>query len=85
MRKVAMESWEELRAEELALADVQDEAVVDDLGIEYEAWEELAVGSKEFERDRHRWELDPASAEDFADRGRVASLGPALPWRHFGH
>ena len=30
--------------------------------------EELEVGEKEERRDKHRWELDPASSEDYADR-----------------
>jgi hypothetical protein len=28
----------------------------------------LKVGEKERERDRHRWELDPASSEDYVER-----------------
>jgi len=46
-----------------------DQAVVDDigkaLGIHYEDNEELRLGEKEAERDKHRWERDPASAEDY--------------------
>lgn len=38
------------------------------LGVTYAADEELDPGSKEVERDTHRWELDPASAEDYAER-----------------
>ncbi|MCU1228390.1 MAG: hypothetical protein JWO97_1274 [Acidobacteria bacterium] len=38
------------------------------MGIEYADDEELKVGEKERERDRHRWELDPASSEDYRDR-----------------
>ena len=49
-----------------------DQEVVDDigkaLGVEYEDNEELKSGDKVIERDRHRWELDPASAEDYRDR-----------------
>lgn len=33
--------------------------------IHYEDNEELKLGEKETERDRHRWERDPASAEDY--------------------
>ncbi len=40
------------------------------IGINYAADEELKAGEKERERDRHRWELDPASAEDYQDRSR---------------
>lgn len=38
------------------------------LGVTYAANEELDAGGKEVERDLHRWELDPASAEDYAER-----------------
>src|SRR6266849_7786852 len=34
------------------------------MGIEYADHEQLKVGRKEEDRDRHRWELDPASSED---------------------
>jgi hypothetical protein len=51
-----------------------DQDVVDDighaLGIEYGPTEELQGATKVEERDRHRWELDPASAEDYTDRRR---------------
>jgi Family of unknown function (DUF6335) len=49
-----------------------DQDVVDDigkaLGVEYQDNEELKAADKISSRDRHRWELDPASAEDFKDR-----------------
>lgn len=38
------------------------------LGVTYEDDEALDPGGKEAERDAHRWELDPASAEDYAER-----------------
>ena len=38
------------------------------LGIEYQDNEELRSSDKIAERDRKRWELDPASAEDYRDR-----------------
>lgn len=38
------------------------------IGVTYADGEELKVGEKEELRDRHRWELDPASSEDYADR-----------------
>ena len=45
-----------------------DQDVVDDigraLGVEYEDDEELQGGAEIKERDRHRWELDPASKDD---------------------
>jgi hypothetical protein len=48
-----------------------DQDRVDDigraLGIEYADNEELKAADKITERDRHRWELDPASAEDYPD------------------
>ena len=45
-----------------------DQDVVDDigraLGVEYEDDEELQGGAEIKERDRHRWELDPASKDE---------------------
>src|SRR5436305_6823942 len=35
----------------------------DAIGVHYDDFEELRCGDKEHERDVHRWELDPASAE----------------------
>jgi hypothetical protein len=49
-----------------------DQDVVDDigkaLGVQYEDNEELRSSDKVVERDKHRWELDPASAEDYKER-----------------
>ncbi len=49
-----------------------DQDVVDDigkaLGVEYQDNEELKAADKITERDRHRWELDPASSDDWKDR-----------------
>lgn len=49
-----------------------DQDRVDDigkaLGVEYQDNEELKASDKVAARDRHRWELDPASAEDYRDR-----------------
>jgi hypothetical protein len=49
-----------------------DQDVVDEigrsLGLEYEDNEELKGADKVEARDRHRWELDPASSEDYDDR-----------------
>jgi hypothetical protein len=49
-----------------------DQDVVDDigkaLGVEYNDNEELKSSDKLSERDKHRWELDPASSEDYKDR-----------------
>ena len=44
--------------------DAMGEAV----GVTYADGEELKVGEKKERLDRHRWELDPASSEDYVDR-----------------
>jgi hypothetical protein len=51
--------------------DVQEFAGA--IGINYADDEELKVGEKERERDRKRWELDPASSEDYQERAREES------------
>jgi hypothetical protein len=38
------------------------------LGVEYNDAEELRSTDKVEDRDKHRWELDPASSEDYKDR-----------------
>ena len=49
-----------------------DQDVVDDigkaLGVQYDDNEELKSSEKIVERDKHRWEMDPASSEDYKDR-----------------
>jgi hypothetical protein len=49
-----------------------DQDVVDEIGqaigVQYQDNEELRASDKVIERDRHRWELDPASSEDYKDR-----------------
>ena len=49
-----------------------DQSVVEDigrsLGVEYDDVEELTGGGKLEKRDRQRWELDPASSEDYRNR-----------------
>lgn len=49
-----------------------DQNVVEDLGaalgVTYEDAEELRPGDKEHDRDRHRWEFDPASSDDWNSR-----------------
>ena len=49
-----------------------DQDVVDEigkaLGVEYQDSEELRGSDKVADRDKHRWELDPASSEDYRDR-----------------
>lgn len=48
------------------------QSVVDEIGsaigVTYQDNEELRFGEKERDRDRRRWELDPASSEDYKDR-----------------
>ena len=52
-----------------------DQNIVDEigqaLGINYRDGEELRLVEKERARDEHRWELDPASADDFNERMKV--------------
>ena len=49
-----------------------DQNVVDDIGVAvgvaYDDNEELEGADKIVERDRHRWEFDPASSDDFDER-----------------
>jgi hypothetical protein len=49
-----------------------DQDIVDDigkaLGVQYQDNEELKGDKKLIERDKHRWELDPASSDDWEDR-----------------
>jgi hypothetical protein len=49
-----------------------DQDVVDDIGravgVQYDDNEELKGDAKIAKRDKHRWELDPASSEDYDDR-----------------
>ena len=51
-----------------------DQDIVDEigaaLGVTYQDDEELKGADKIVERDRHRWELDPASAEDYKDHDK---------------
>lgn len=44
------------------------DAIGRSVGVTYSDGEELKVGEKEERRDKHRWELDPASSEDYEDR-----------------
>jgi len=43
------------------------------MGVTYEENEELKAGEKERSRDKHRWELDPASSEDYQERAKDES------------
>jgi hypothetical protein len=49
-----------------------DQDVVEEIGravgVHYEDNEELKGSDKVASRDKHRWELDPASSEDYRDR-----------------
>ena len=49
-----------------------DQDIVDDigkaLGVEYNDDEPLKGSDKVVQRDKHRWELDPASSEDYKER-----------------
>lgn len=51
-----------------------EQNVVDEIGaamgVTYADDEELKAGEKERSRDRKRWELDPASSDDYQDRVR---------------
>jgi Family of unknown function (DUF6335) len=51
-----------------------DQDIVEDigkaLGVTYEDSEELKGANKLEQRDKHRWELDPASAEDYTEHDK---------------
>lgn len=51
-----------------------DQNVVEEIGqamgVTYQDNEELKVGEKESSRDKNRWELDPASSDDYQERLR---------------
>ena len=51
-----------------------DQDIVEEIGLAaglaYEDNEPLRTTEKVEERDKHRWELDPASAEDYQERMR---------------
>ena len=53
------------------------------VGVTYQEGEPLRTGEKEHERDEHRWELDPASAEDYPHR--LDDLRDAEPLLHMEH
>jgi hypothetical protein len=69
-----------------------DQEVVEEIGraigVTYQEGEVLKVGEKEAERDRHRWELDPASSEDYQERLHDTADGASdeiLTMTHAGH
>jgi hypothetical protein len=49
-----------------------DQDIVDEIGraigLQYQDAEELRPTDKVTKRDKHRWELDPASSEDYRNR-----------------
>lgn len=65
-----------------------DQDIVDEIGraigVTYEEGEPLRVGEKEHERDEHRWELNPASAEDYGSRASESAreTEPILSMQH---
>ena len=78
MRKMEIESWEELIAQEFASLDLPDgDDGIDDL------WP--VEGGYVVGHNGHRWELDPASAEDYFERTHGLVAPPSERWRHFGH
>ena len=74
-------SWEsaQFTGDESAVSSMStpEHNVVDDIGtamgVTYQDDEELKFGEKERSRDRKRWELDPASSDDYQDRIRNES------------
>ena len=68
-------------------AELEDD-LVDEIGaitgLTYQEGEPLRVGRKEGDRDRHRWELDPASADDYVERTHEHP-DEAEPLRHMKH
>jgi len=69
-------------------APTPDQDEVDEIGkaagVTYEEGEPLRVGAKEEDRDKHRWELDPASAEDYPHNAAPAARD-AVPVRKMEH
>lgn len=71
-------NWEEAYSagDEAATGDnpTPDQATVEDVGraagVDYEDTEELKSTPKIDKRDKKRWELDPASAEDYRERNK---------------
>ncbi|HJQ85471.1 MAG TPA: DUF6335 family protein, partial [Candidatus Binatia bacterium] len=69
--------WEESEAGEESVggsSPTPDQDIVDDLGraagVTYSDTEPLRPEEKEAKRDEKRWEVDPASAEDYEERQR---------------
>jgi len=70
---------------------IESEDVVEEIGqsigVTYKDDEELTCGDKEKRRDMQRWELDPASAEDYRERMRHEKEpdAPSDPLLHMNH
>lgn len=78
----AADSVENPTEESAFETDVVDE-LGEAIGLTYQDDETLRAGAKEAERDEHRWELDPASAEDYAERTRPQEISePVLHMTH---
>jgi hypothetical protein len=68
-------AWDRIDTGEEAVggtAPTPDQDIVEEIGeaagVLYEDGEPLHTTDKLEERDRHRWELDPASSEDYSER-----------------
>ena len=79
-------AWDEVNAGEETVGGsnpTPDQDVVDDLGravgVTYSDSEPLRPLEKEAQRDDKRWELDPASAEDFQERAHELRRPPRRP------
>lgn len=73
-------------ADDFAEKEVAEE-IGKSIGVMYQEGEPLRAGEKEIDRDRHRWELDPASADDYAERSHHIEdeSQPVLKMRHQHH
>ena len=70
-------AWEDAAVGEESVGGANptpDQSIVDELGagvgLQFDDHESLRSLDKVSARDRHRWELDPASSEDYAERNR---------------
>ncbi|HUP48454.1 MAG TPA: DUF6335 family protein [Thermoanaerobaculia bacterium] len=79
--KLLLESLEDLILLEQMTEESGEDDSLDGFGSKYAPGEELGCGEKEIEHDRHRWELDPASSEDYIER--LHPRGVSSRWRHF--
>jgi Family of unknown function (DUF6335) len=79
-------AWDQAAAGEETVggsSPTPDQDIVDEIGravgIDYEDSEPLHPTEKLERRDEQRWELHPASSEDFAERNRSYDTPPAPP------